>query len=143
MSSLYRYCGNVGNHFLQITPKGIFLIDATALSLVDKWSPPDDLKINVASCNSPQILVGAGGGNLFYLEIEGSKIKLVGYVHITIRSNYNRRKTLEHEIACVNINSLDNSRAQLCAVGMWTEISVRLFKIPSLEQVTVQPLGGG
>jgi hypothetical protein len=31
----------------------------------------------------------------------------------------------------------------LVAVGLWTDISVRLLRLPNLEQVTTVKLGGG
>lgn len=40
---------------------------------------------------------------------------------------------------------LDESiaKAELVAVGLWTDISVRLLKLPSCEQLHVEMLGGG
>lgn len=49
------------------------------LEVVNKWAPPNNAKINVASCNSTQILLATGGGNLFYLQVEESDIKLIRY----------------------------------------------------------------
>jgi hypothetical protein len=47
----------------------------------------------------------------------------------------------------VNINPIgpeeDPQTAQYCAVGLWTEISVRLLRVPSLEEVKKELLGGG
>lgn len=52
---------------------------------------------------------------------------------------------LEHEVACLDINppSRDSSHSELVAVGLWTEISVRVLKLPSLDLVLTQQLGGG
>lgn len=36
-----------------------------------------------------------------------------------------------------------NTRADLVAVGLWTDISVRVLKLPSCEQLFVEMLGGG
>ena len=60
---------------------------------------------------------------------------------IVVHSN----ATMDHEIACVNINPLgeDKSRSSLCAIGLWTEISVQLLALPSFEKIFTQPLGGG
>ena len=40
---------------------------------------------------------------------------------------------------------LDESiaKAELVAVGLWTDISVRVLKLPSCEQLHVEMLGGG
>lgn len=36
-----------------------------------------------------------------------------------------------------------DTRAQLVAVGLWTDISVRVLKLPGCEQLFVEMLGGG
>ena len=54
--------------------------------------------------------------------------------------------TMEHEVACVDVTPLGDdllARSDLCAIGLWTDISVRLLKLPSLEHIHTQPLGGG
>ena len=53
--------------------------------------------------------------------------------------------SLEHEIACVDVRSLDGSAgtSHLCAVGTWTDISARVLRLPSLDTLHVQPLMGG
>ena len=53
---------------------------------------------------------------------------------------------MEYEVACVDVTPLGDdllARSDLCAVGLWTDISVRLLKLPSLETIHTQPLGGG
>ena len=52
----------------------------------------------------------------------------------------------DHEVAGVDATPLGDdlsAKSDLCAVGLWTDISVRLLKLPSLETVRTQPLGGG
>ena len=53
---------------------------------------------------------------------------------------------MEHEVACVDVTPLGDdlsAKSDLCAIGLWTDISVRLLKLPSLETIHTQPLGGG
>ena len=53
---------------------------------------------------------------------------------------------MEHEVACVDVTPLGDdlsAKSDLCAIGLWTDISVRLLKLPSLEIIHTQPLGGG
>ena len=53
---------------------------------------------------------------------------------------------MPHEVACVDISPLggqEDGKASFCAIGLWTEISVSLLKLPSLQQVDNQLLGGG
>lgn len=50
---------------------------------------------------------------------------------------------MDYEIACLNISPLGKeTKSSLAAVGMWTDVSVRLVQVPSLQVVTTQPLGG-
>eukprot|EP01114_Cavostelium_apophysatum_P022802 TRINITY_DN8377_c0_g1_i1.p1 TRINITY_DN8377_c0_g1~~TRINITY_DN8377_c0_g1_i1.p1 ORF type:complete len:965 (-),score=280.18 TRINITY_DN8377_c0_g1_i1:487-3381(-) len=128
------YCGNAGaGQFVQVTSKGILLVDSATQELTTKWAPPGNNKINVASCVNSQVLVALGGGHLVYIEILGKEINVVSEV------------TLEHEIACVNISPLGDSheiKSKVSAVGMWTDISVRLLEVPSLKLITKESLGG-
>ena len=54
--------------------------------------------------------------------------------------------TMEHEVSCVDVTPLGDdlsAKSDLCAIGLWMDISVRLLKLPSLEIIHTQPLGGG
>ncbi|PRD17833.1 UNVERIFIED_CONTAM: DNA damage-binding protein 1 [Trichonephila clavipes] len=50
---------------------------------------------------------------------------------------------MNYEIACIDINPLD-SRAisDICAVGLWTDISIRIVHLPSLKELHKEMLGG-
>ncbi|MED6157211.1 DNA damage-binding protein 1a [Stylosanthes scabra] len=51
---------------------------------------------------------------------------------------------LEYEISCLDINPIgeNHNHSHLAAVGMWTDISVRIFSLPDLNLITKEPLGG-
>ena len=51
---------------------------------------------------------------------------------------------LEYEISCLDINPIgENPKySQLAAVGMWTDISVRIYSLPDLNLITKENLGG-
>lgn len=59
--------------------------------------------------------------------------------------------TLDYEVACLDLTPISvgaqqnatAAKADVCAVGLWTDISARLLKLPSLEQFHKEPLGGG
>jgi len=77
-------------------------------------------------------LLATGGGNLVYIEIgQGT---LVEMAHVQ----------LEYEISCLDINPVGDNpeRSNLVAVGMWTDISIRIFALPSLTLITKEMLGG-
>lgn len=53
--------------------------------------------------------------------------------------------TLEHEVACLDVTPLqeNSNRAEIVAVGLWTDISARILRLPGLEEVNREFLGGG
>lgn len=112
----------------------IFAIPAfIALNLLcSEWRPPSGRPISVTGCNFTQV-VCAAGSVVFYIEVKDGKLV------------QNGDTTLEFEVACIDITPLNEgeTKSQIAAVGLWTDISVRLLKIPSLEEITKEPLGGG
>ncbi|EYU19139.1 hypothetical protein MIMGU_mgv1a005247mg [Erythranthe guttata] len=79
-----------------------------------------------------QVLLAIGGGHLVYLEIGDGVLSEVKHIQ------------LEYDISCLDINPIgDNpNHSQLAAVGMWTDISVRIFSLPDLNLITKEHLGG-
>jgi DNA damage-binding protein 1 len=79
-----------------------------------------------------QVLLATGGGHLVYLEIRDAKLVEVKHAQ------------LEHEISCLDLNPVRENLqySSLAAVGMWTDISVRIFSLPDLELVRKETLGG-
>lgn len=79
-----------------------------------------------------QVLLAAGGGHLVYLEIGDGILTEVKHAQ------------LEYDVSCLDINPIggNSSYSSLAAVGMWTDISVRIFSLPDLNLVTKEHLGG-
>lgn len=52
---------------------------------------------------------------------------------------------MEHEVACLDITPLGDSggESSICAVGLWTDISARLLKLPCFSPLHKEMLGGG
>ncbi|XP_064634746.1 DNA damage-binding protein 1-like [Lineus longissimus] len=126
------YCGNVSHgQIVQITALSIRLISASNKTMVAEWKPPSGKNISVATCNQHQIIC-AIGSEVHYLEIEKEKLP-----HIS-------SATMEHEVACIDVNPLKEGadRAEWCAVGLWTDISARILKLPNFESLHVESLGG-
>ena len=61
---------------------------------------------------------------------------------VTFCVQFDSSCTLEYEVACVDITQLHAER-KLCAVGLWTDMSARLLRLPTFETVHVEMLGGG
>jgi DNA damage-binding protein 1 len=105
------FCGNVRDDLLlQVTANNIRLISTETKQMCNEWTP--EQHISVVSSNTSQI-VCAARNQLYYLEIHDQLIKLV-----------NKTQT-EFEIACLDINPISGTKSSLCAVGLWTDISVR------------------
>ncbi|TRY64004.1 hypothetical protein TCAL_00788 [Tigriopus californicus] len=126
------YAGNTAHsQIIQICPNSVRLVGMESLQLVDEWKPPSGRVISVASCNNNQV-VCATGPILFYLDVEEGKLIQTADT------------TLQYEIACIDVTPLndEDEKATMCCVGLWTDISVRLLKLPSLEEIAKEPLGG-
>lgn len=52
---------------------------------------------------------------------------------------------MEYEVACIDISPLTENAetAEICAVGLWMDISARLVKLPDFENLHIEMLGGG
>lgn len=130
------HCGNVRHdQLLQVTPVSARLVDGSGM--VCEWKPPGDRSISVAACNGTQLVTSAGS-ELFYIEVmEGS---------LVLQS----RITLDVEVSCLDISpslsfssdSKPSDRSELIAVGLWTDVSVRVLRLPDLQEAARDPLGG-
>ncbi|KAK3726388.1 hypothetical protein QZH41_016253 [Actinostola sp. cb2023] len=97
---------------------------------ISEWKHWSGKNISVAACNAEQV-VAAVGSELFYIEIRIGELVQISQV------------TMEHEVACLDITPIEqNTKAGLVGVGLWTDISVRILKLPSLESMFVEMLGG-
>lgn len=126
------YCGNVDhNQIIQVTPFTARLVHAHTGALISDWKPKDNSRISVVACNNSQ-MVCASAYDVYYIEITDGEL--------VQRS----QATLEYEVACLDISLLNNKtgKAELIAVGLWTDISVSVLTIPNLETLNNEKLGG-
>ncbi|KAK8563210.1 hypothetical protein V6N13_018256 [Hibiscus sabdariffa] len=122
----------VYNQLVQVTSSSVRLVSSISRELLNEWNAPSGYSVNVATANATQVLLATGGGHLVYLEIGDGTLTKVKHVQ------------LEYEISCLDINPIgENSNySHLAAVGMWTDISVRIFLLPELNLITKEQLGG-
>ncbi|TYI95433.1 hypothetical protein E1A91_D02G279500v1 [Gossypium mustelinum] len=122
----------VYNQLVQVTSSSVRLVSSTSRELLNEWHAPSGYSVNVATANATQVLLATGGGHLVYLEIGDGTLTEVKHAQ------------LEYEISCLDINPIgENSNySHLAAVGMWTDISVRIFSLPELNLITKEQLGG-
>uniref|UniRef100_A0A8C4R1E9 DNA damage-binding protein 1 n=1 Tax=Eptatretus burgeri TaxID=7764 RepID=A0A8C4R1E9_EPTBU len=126
------YCGNVAhNQLIQITSASIRLVRQSSKALVSEWKEVNGKNISVASCNLRQV-VCAVGRLLYYLEIKPQQLQKISVTE------------MEHEVACLDISPLaeGGSQGELCAVGLWTDISARVLRLPNFEPLHKEMLGG-
>ncbi|CAK8578715.1 unnamed protein product [Lathyrus sativus] len=122
----------VHNQLVQVTSNSARLVSSTTRELLNEWNAPSGFSVNVATANATQVLLATGGGHLVYLEIGEGVLQEVKHAQ------------LEYEISCLDINPIGENpnQSHLAAVGMWTDISVRLFSLPDLNLITKEHLGG-
>ncbi|KAI3988674.1 hypothetical protein MKX01_027038 [Papaver californicum] len=122
----------VNNQLVQVTASSVRLVSSTSRDLLDEWKAPAGFSVNVATANSSQVLLATGGGHLVYLEIGDGKLAEAKYAQ------------LEYEVSCLDINPIGENPnfSQLAAVGMWTDMSVRIFSLPGLDLIRKEQLGG-
>ncbi|XP_023704861.1 DNA damage-binding protein 1 isoform X1 [Cryptotermes secundus] len=126
------FCGNVDHdQIIQVTPLSARLISVDTKQLLHEWKPPSEKTISVVACNVTQVLCAAGS-DLYYLEICEKELVQKG------------QASLEHEVACLDVTPLQEGsrKAEIVAVGLWTDISARILRLPGLEEVNREFLGG-
>ncbi|CAL8403866.1 unnamed protein product [Boreogadus saida] len=126
------YCGNVAHQqLIQITSGSVRLVLQESKALVSEWKEPEGRNISVAACNHTQVVLAVGRA-LFYLQILAGELKQIGTT------------LMEHEVACLDITPLGEAGDQspLCAVGLWTDISARVLKLPCFTTLHKEMLGG-
>ena len=101
---------------IRVTVSGYIRHKLRIIALFDDWC---NHIVNPQCCNSPDIIL-----------------------HSPSPASH---VTLEHEIACVDVRELkgETESSLICAVGLWTNISAQVLRLPSLNTLHTQPLGGG
>ncbi|XP_068173872.1 DNA damage-binding protein 1 [Antennarius striatus] len=126
------YCGNVAHQqLIQITSGSVRLVLQDSKALVSEWKEPQGRNISVAACNHTQVVLAVGRA-LFYLQILVGELKQISTTE------------MEHEVACLDITPLGEGGGEspLCAVGLWTDISARVLKLPCFTALHKEMLGG-
>lgn len=133
---------------LQVTAAGVRLIDCSTFELA--FEHFFGKNITVATANLTQVVLALSGGELVYLELpSGSRhlqivhqtvldqdvaclsLKPTSYETIAAASHGNDAMDVDETVA-VNYQE----KSTLLVVGMWTDNTVRLFAVPSMEEIT-------
>lgn len=122
------YCGNTKfGSIIQVTANSIRLIDSEAKTPIHEWFPPEDQTISVVSCDLIQI-VCACRNKLYYLRICEDNFEILS------------KTELENEVACLDIYSSECDQMDLCAIGFWCKICIKIFKLPNFEELHKEEL---
>lgn len=119
--------------WIQVTASEIRLLDLTTHSLISSWKPlqSGDWIHHVSANDVGQIVVSFGGGRMAYLSVDQSDHS------ITLVSSI----TLPNEVSCIDLSILGGQKhAEWVACGMWRENSIRLLRLPQMDQSKVHPL---
>ena len=141
-----------------MTPTGVRVVRCDNLQLVHEYVAPRT--VTVAVGNIDQIVLALTGGEIIFLEVDS---KVMSLVQISSTS-------LDQDIACLSLwasasqsnsndemnidithtdESTDESKGKdqiknkntILAVGLWTDNSVRLFALQTLQELTRTQLG--
>lgn len=152
------YCGNMaGNLVVQVTPSDVTVVSRESSQTV--FSFPCPSRVTVAEGNMRQLVIATTSSEVIYFECTDGVVSLVS------------RVTLDHDVACMSMKALPffastasaasgaimppapptveaeqsvlhpMGKALVLAVGMWTDGTVRLLSLPSLEEVSRVSLG--
>lgn len=144
-----------GGLLLQATPTEVRLIHpGNGCALASTWTPATAAasagaiaglpalagkRITLASAHGSQLLVALSGGVVLYLELDtgSATLALRGYA------------VLPHEVACLDVSPLalaggagagSSERAAFAAVGLWTDVTARVLRLPAPGASGVSPL---
>jgi DNA damage-binding protein 1 len=145
------YCGNMqGGTLVQVTSRAVRLVDSTSYALLFEYHCPSS--ITVASGTLTQVTLSVSGGEVLYLELDASARALA------VKGS----AQLDQDIACLSLRPFSEQQAQgsgamdvegsstqgllttrssVLAIAMWTDNSVRLHALPTLEEICRVQLG--
>ncbi|XP_022126160.1 DNA damage-binding protein 1 [Pieris rapae] len=124
------FTGNVcHNQLIQVTDEGVRLIvhrDGQWV-LGACWRAGGARSVSVVACSETRV-VPAVGNRIFLLAIEEGQLNLISEV------------CMEEEVACLDLGP--GGDEALLGVGLWTDISVRILKLPDLTPLHTEKLSG-
>ncbi|XP_075983007.1 DNA damage-binding protein pic [Anticarsia gemmatalis] len=124
------YTGNVcHNQLVQVTDEGIRLIarSGSGWALAAEWRVAGARGVSVVACG-PARVVAAAGPRLYLVHIHERALELKAEV------------CMDEEVACLDLGPGDDEA--LLGVGLWTDISVRVLKLPDLRPMHTEKLCG-
>ncbi|KAJ6965914.1 DNA damage-binding protein 1a [Populus alba x Populus x berolinensis] len=170
VQTLFCHCA-VFNQLVQVTSSSVRLVSSTTRELRQEWNAPsvfdnkfaagfagNECETNFSRAGLDWLLLGTGA-NICLHHLEGIRSMTIPVTNVLLATGAGhlvyleigdgtltqaKHAQLECEISCLDINPIGENPnySQLAAVGMWTDISVRIFSLPDLNLITKEPLGG-
>ncbi|GJV35939.1 DNA damage-binding protein 1 isoform X2 [Tanacetum coccineum] len=115
-----------------VTSNSVRLVSLTSKDMLFEWRTPNDSSICVATANASQILLATGVKHLVYIEISDGKLSLKADIE------------LDKDVSCLDLNppSENSSSSYYAAVGVSTDVCVKIYSLPCLDLVSEELLGG-
>ncbi len=135
------FCTNFGDaHVLQATAAALRLVDVAGFGLLQEWRPPAGHAISMACVDEQYVLLATTGKQLHLLALRDGQLA------------EQASTTMAQDVACValwsqfaahesQMEDAGTPPLSLAAVGLWTDLSVRLLLTPTLAELSVEPLG--
>lgn len=118
---------------VQVTDGGIRLVrrgeGGEGWACVAEWRVPGARGLSVVASGGARV-VAAAGPRLFLVRVEAAALRLEAEV------------CMDEEVACLDLGPGDGDSA-LLGVGLWTDISVRVLRLPDLTPLHTEKLSGG
>ncbi|KPJ17707.1 DNA damage-binding protein 1 [Papilio machaon] len=127
------FTGNVCyEQLIQVTDEGVRLVcrgagGAGGWALGAQWRVEGARALSVVACSNTRV-VAAAGPRIYLLAIGQARLDLLSEV------------CMEEEVACLDLGP--GEEAALLGVGLWTDISVRVLRLPELTQLHAEKLSG-
>ncbi|XP_037294045.1 DNA damage-binding protein 1 isoform X2 [Manduca sexta] len=124
------FCGNVcHDQLIQVTDEGIRLIarSGSGWALVAAWAAPGARALSVVACGA-RVAVAAAGPRLYLVRVQDHALELHAEV------------CMDEEVACLDLGPGEDEA--LLGVGLWTDISVRVLRLPDLRPLHNERLSG-
>ncbi|XP_059050799.1 DNA damage-binding protein 1-like [Achroia grisella] len=124
------FTGNVcHNQLIQVTDEGIRLIarGPDGWALAAQWRVGGARGVSVVACSDTRA-VCAAGPRLHLLAVRDAALDLLAEV------------CMDEEVACLDLGPGGDDA--LLGVGLWTDISIRVLKLPDLRPLHIEKLSG-
>ncbi|CAD5126044.1 DgyrCDS14217 [Dimorphilus gyrociliatus] len=120
----------IEDQIIQITRKNLILWSSTMRKQVFQWKFEQDKNISVGTSNREQIVIASAAQFVYFEIIDGSAQKI-------------NSLEIEYEIACMDVTPRGTSnRTNILCLGVWTDMSIFIFELPTLEKLFYYKLPG-